>query len=266
MKGVVLSDGVLHWRIEGKAIVGGVTTTLFGPTRSAYFDMGNITGLTVSPSHIVDGKDGVWPVNVSLPTFSWDNGAPNAVKFFVDVSSDPNVPLSDKALTVTLGGKGVPATSYPLTAADWKKVRQLASKGEGVVYWRVRGTDEDGLLECGSAVAPLVIDGGTLDLAPFSLSDSPCKATWTHDTGPVTYRYYLQVSMSNTFDRKDGWIIKRPATSIDALSYTLTDKETASLRKKCVREAITELYVRVSAEDPDKAFVVRSDAVTVPVL
>ena len=267
MKKVVPGDGVIHWRLEGKATINKVPTILYGPTRSAYFDIGSITGLAVVPSHTVDGKDTVWPLVTTPATFSWTDLSATSSKFFVDVSRLSGVPLGDKANTVSIAPKGVLATSYQPTPAEWKKIRTLA-KGGALLYWRVRGTDKDGLLTCGSAPRALVIDGGEWSLSgPGSLSASPAEFAWsTTGGGNGIVAYNLQFSAAADFQAVARITVNVPTSPKAILSYTLSDAEKAALRKLATNNGgVPVLYWRVRGVDAEKAFTAFSAAQTVNV-
>jgi hypothetical protein len=260
IKKVVLPDGIVHWRMEGKTTINKAPAVLFGPIRSAYFEMGSITGLTLGPSpHVFDSKDAVWATVTPAPLLGWTNNAPNAVKFFIDVSTDANAPVGDKALTLTLGGKGVAATNYQLTAADWKKVRQLATKGDGMLYWRVRGTDKDGLLGCGSAIKPLVVDGGNWVVSSLgNLSATPAAITWTNDADGLV-KCGLQFSVDDSFEKLSSMTVKVPTSAVAySTGYTLTASDVTKLTKLALKKGLDKLYYRVYGEDAEKAFVARS--------
>jgi hypothetical protein len=247
-------------------VINKVTTILFGPARSAYFEMGNITNLAVSPSHAKDANEAVWPVITPIPALSWTNAAPNAVKFFVDVSTLDTVPVGDKVHTVTVGSKGILATSYQLTSAEWKKVRQLAAKSEGVLYWRVRGTDKDGLLGAGSAAKMLVIDAGDWVVnGPANVSASPASFSWTH-TGDGLIAYCLQFSVDDDFQLLSAMTVKIPSSPVAyATGYTLTAADQSKLVTLAMKNGRNKLYYRVLGQDAEKVFAGHSGSQTIDV-
>ena len=176
IKATATQEDVVFWRLEGKAKVNGATATVYGPTRGMYFDIGTISGLTVAGAHTVDGKDALYPALTPLPQFSWTNNSKGMVKFFVDVSTDPDVPLSDRKAYSRPWWKGSYRDKLHPTAADWKKVRKLAGgTPDGVIYWRARGVDRDNVLDCGSAIKPLLIDSGTWTLTDMATPCGKCS-------------------------------------------------------------------------------------------
>ena len=84
IKQTVLSDGTLYWRLEGASRSLG---TIYGPTRCVHFETGEVTGLTVSPSHDVSTETAVWPTTENPPTFSWTDATEWMRYFYVDVST-----------------------------------------------------------------------------------------------------------------------------------------------------------------------------------
>jgi hypothetical protein len=269
IKAAVCTEDTIWWRLEGKQPTYG---KVFGPVRNVFFDCGEIADLDVEPSHDKGGDEAVWPDKTTPPEFSWtydgSGVAPAALMtyFRVDISTDGDVPLRDRAKTLTVGGSGTKVWSYTLTAAQWKKVRQLATKGNGMLYWRVRGKDAGRVLECASAVKPLAVDGGTLLLTPFKLTNSPCTAVWSHtEQGAVAYKYYLQFSPDDSFDRKEGWIVTMPgAGTLDAV-YTLPKSKQMALLKRAQhpKSGVAAVYCRVRAEDANKASVTYSNTIEV---
>ena len=255
VKKTALSDGVLFWRLAGKTTVNGAPAVALGPTKSFYFDVGAIDNLAVSPSHDAGGKEGVWPVLSDLPTFSWDNHTNGMAAFYVYVSADPGVPPKDKRLTAILGGsKGTTASSYTATAAEWKKMRKLATLGNGTVYWCVKGYDSDKALSCGSGIKELVIDGGEWTLSDLDLSAAAPAVTWTH-VGEGIAKYNLQFSVSADFEGTAKETIKMPLAAMASTSYALQAADLKRIHALADRNGATELYYRVRGEDADKAFI-----------
>jgi hypothetical protein len=265
IKKIVLSDRVLFWRLEGKTLIGKSPTAVYGPTRSVYFATGSFGTLSVAPVHDVEGTDGVYPDVAVRPTFSWVNTPPNVAHFFVDVSSNANVPLGDKLHTATFGAKGISTVTYQLLPAEWKKLRQLATIGQGTVYWRVRGADRDGMLACGSGIEPLIIDGGlNAPTGPANVSATPAVFNWSHAGTGIT-GYYLQFSVDDTFEAVASSTVRIPAKSVAATTYTLLPADVLKLNALARRNVVGTLYYRVRGEDAERAFVAASDSATISV-
>jgi len=147
----------VFWRIEGKSVIYRTVTTVFGPLQAIYFDTGTITGLKVNnveqdPAPISAAPD-------RKPTFSWEAVNTSGMsKFFIDVSTDRTMPLSDRTKTTVLGGAGIKSVSFhTATVTEWSRMRRLAAGSGGTLYWRVRATDKDNALECTSAVATIIL-------------------------------------------------------------------------------------------------------------
>ena len=265
IKKLVHTSGALYWRLEGTCPDYG---NVYGPCRTILFDCGDITDLHVSPSHDKDGNEAVWPDKASLPTFSWTNDTSGMASFFVDVSTDPSIPLRDKSRTVTLGGRGIAGTSYTATAADWRKIRQLAScvvprtadrePANGFLYWRVRAVSADKSLTCASAPKRLIIDGGTWSVQPLDLSAVPATVDWTH-TGPGIVFYKVQFCVNDQFEPDARTTITLPTAVLSADQYTLSSREVTRLRTLAQRNGVTTLYYRIRGDDADKAFMCFSE-------
>jgi len=265
IKRIVLPDGVLYWRVEGRGAMNKVPAVLYGPTRSFYFDVGAIENLAISNSHDRDGCQALWPVVSVPPAFSWDDNTVGMAKFFLDVSSDPKVPLRDRLHSVILGGKaGITANAYTANAAEWKKIRQIAALGDGTLYWRVRALDKDGALSCGSCVRKFIVDGGEWSLSALDLSETSPAVSWTHSGDGIAV-YALQFSSKADFPASSALTVKIPAAPTAALTYALTPLDVARLKALAHRVSATDLYYRVLGYDAEKAFIAKSPAQTAPV-
>jgi len=238
-----------------------------------YFECGEISDLDVTPSHDVGSDEGIWPDRDAPPVFTWTDDTTGMAYFFIDVSSDSLMPMSDKRKVVTLGGKGITTNSYGPSKAEWKKVRQIATwletktisePAEGVIYWRVRALDADRVLSCASGVKKLVVDGGEWTLDPLDLSAATPTASWTH-VGDGIARYGLEFSISNHFPPSSKETLKVPAGSITGTSYALKPVEVTKLQSFAARNGVAGLYWRVRGEDTDKAYVAYSQAGTAAV-
>jgi len=261
VKQLVFPGAPLYWRLEGRI---GARTSVYGRPWSFSFDCGHITNIHVNPSHAVDLDEAIWPD--TPPAFLCTNATVGMKYFCVDVSTSDSILLSDKKATVTFGGRIQSQASYECTAADWKKMRKLASASAGILYWRVRATDLDKVLTCVSSPRKLIVDGGEWTVSDLDLSAAPGTVNWTcsaHGHGIV--KFCLQFSTRGDFPAKGGLTIKAPAASIAALSYTLSEKEVAGLRKLATKHGVSFLYYRVRGEDADKAFLAYSDAKTVDI-
>ena len=184
--------------------------------------------------------------------------------FFVDVSTDQEIPLKSRGTTIVLGGaQGAGGSPYAMTETEWLRARKLASTGGGTLYWRVRALDKDKALATGSAVMKLVFDGGTWTVGDIDLSAATPSLAWDH-TAQGYAGYSIQFSTDDQFDHDARTMIKVPSGSIADQSYTLSEQEMTRLGAFAERNAVTHIYYRVRAEDAGKAFVTFSPAKTTP--
>jgi len=267
IKKIVCSEGALYWRLEA-AYYGYLA--VYSPTRSILFGSGEIIDITPSPSHMAGGGDALWPDGNSVPSFSWIDLTDGMKYFFVDVSTDPTMPLKDQRRSVTLGGRGVEGEELEATKAEWKKARRLATwlktrtqtdPAEGTLYWRVRALDADRVLSCGSAVATLLIDGGTWSVGDIDFGSTDSRLEWTH-AGQGIEKYRIEFSISDEFNPTQKETLTVPARSLAETSYVFKAGEVSRLRKFAARNAVTGLYYRIRGEDADKAFITYSGAKT----
>jgi len=264
IKDTALSEGVLFWRLEGRIKLDKSRALVYGPVCSMYFDTGSITGLAVTPSHDLGGDDAVWPDASVPPAFSWTDNTVEMKTFRVDVSTDASVPLNDAAKTITMGGSKTTTATYTPTADQWRRVRALATKGDGTLYWRVRALDYQRALECGSSVITLKVDPGAWDVSALDLSLATPDVSWTH-TGDGIVKYSLQVSADASFPPAASKTLKVPAASIAGASYTLTEAQKANVLSLAARNGVAQLHYRVRGEDAQKAFLAYSYAQTADV-
>lgn len=149
----------VFWRVEGKSVIYRTPTTVFGPVQAIYFDTGAITGLQVNYQDAVPDPVTISASPLRKPVFGWDADQTNGMsKFFVDVSTDIDIPLSDKTKTTVLGGAGIKsASSHTATTTEWSRMRRLAAGNGETLYWRVRAVDKDNALQCVSSVGTLIL-------------------------------------------------------------------------------------------------------------
>ena len=232
--------------------------------RDAYFDLGSVTDCHVTPSHIVGAAEAVWPDTATAPTFSWTDNTVGLRVFLLDISTNPPDAPVHSPSTITLGGaKGVGTPSYTLTAAQWRRVKSLASHAGGALYWKVRALDSDRVLLAGSAITPLIIDGGAWDVSALDLSADSPAVSWTHDSqGPE--RFTLEISVDAAFPVTGGRTTRFASRTLGAASYTLTAAEKKRVLDLAARRGAAALYYRVSAADADKAFITLSPSQTAP--
>jgi hypothetical protein len=260
IKGLTGIGGMLYWRLEGML---GNSITVEGPTRSLEFDTGAIIGLAVDSSdssHFINLDEAVWPDKSAPITFTWLD-ATTAMKYFlVDVSTDQNVPLSDRKKTITFGGTGIVGESYTLTRAQWLAMRKLANTSGGTLYWRVRAKDADKALACVSEVSTLIVDSGTWTLTGPTVDSTAGTTTysWTRTAEGIT-KYSIQFSATQAFPASVKDTLTIPSAPIAATSYTLKATELARLQKFAASKGGTLVW-RVRGADADRAFTSYSSA------
>jgi len=279
VKTLVHTTGLLYWRLEGKSPSYG---TVYGICRTIIFDSGSISNPHVVPSHLrgyeeavrpsgatplalplAGSVEAIWPNKDVTPTFSWTNSTGGIAYFLVDISKKSTIPLSDKESTITLGGSGTPNNNYTPTAAEWKKIRRLATwrktvvqsdTADGVLYWRVRGLTADRKLSCASAPKTLMIDGGEWTLSPpVDHGDGTWTLPWAH-TGEGLGKFSIELSINNQFRPTAKETLKVPAKSFAGTSYTLTTGNIKRLTAFARRNSLTALRYRILAEDAEAQF------------
>lgn len=257
MKRAASDEGTLYWRMEGSAAP---FKAMYGKTMALHFDSGRLTGAAVSPTHTLAGGTAVWPDKSQPPAFSWTDGTTGMTRFFVDVSIESTISLTDRKKAMVLGGSGVTSGSSLRTKpAEWLKMRQAAARSGGVLYWRVRATDDAKALSTTGAVQRLMVDGGAWTLSDLSLGSTTSQVTWTH-AGQGIVKCSLQFSPKAAFETKAGATLKIQAGSATATSYTLSAADMKKLRDFAARNGVTALYFRVCGEDADRAFIAASAA------
>jgi hypothetical protein len=265
VKTMVGPTGSLYWRPEGKAKLGGISTVVFGPSCWMYFDTGSISGLTVSGAHDKGGKDALYPTLTPLPAFSWTNETRGMTRFYVDVSINPEVPISERMETIVFGGAGiVSGSSYTLTTADWKKLRKLARASAGQLYWRVRAFDADKALDCGSAVKELIIDSGNWVVGDLDLTQPSPSLSWSTD-GAGVVGYLVEFSINDEFAVGARSTLKVPTRAVTVTTYPFSEAEVTKLAGFARANGVTTLYYRVRGQDADSSFLGASPAKTTPV-
>ena len=247
-------NGTLYWRLEGRM---GDYKGVYGPARSIFFDTGSISGLSVSPTHDVSGEEGLWPEAQSAPTFSWTDDSLGMEKFYVDVSTDETLPLSDRKKSTTLGRGKVEGPYYTATAAEWKRLRKLAATSAGTLYWRVRATDAYKALTSASGVKELVIDGGEWTVGALDLQAATPEVSWTHNAQGYL-KYSVELSVSEDFPVNVRETVKIPPTGTEALNYAFTPADLSRLATLAQRNSASTLYYRIRAEDSQKQFFTHS--------
>ena len=247
--------GSVYWRPEGKAKFDAINTVVFGPSRWMYFDMGTITGLAVSGTHQKDSTDALYPTLTPLPVFSWTDNTKGMSLFYMDISTSTEPRLSDKKQTIILGGAGIKGqNSYTLTTNDWKKIRKLArSASGGLLHWRVRASDADKALDCGSGIKDLVIDSGNWTVGDLDLTAISPSLSWSTDAEGIT-GYQVEFSVNDQFAAGARSTLKVPTKAIAATSYNFTAAEVTKLATFAARSGVASLYYRVRGQDADGCF------------
>ena len=184
--------------------------------------------------------------------------------FYVDVSTEASMPMSDRDSSVVLGKRGITGSSYTVTAAEWKVMRKLAAAAGGRIYWRVRAQDHEKAFTTGSATVEAGIDPGTWGTVTLDLSAEPAAASWEH-SGEGYALYSLEFSVSAEFEPGARTMLVVPSRPVAASTYALTPTEVKRLQTFAARAGKASLYWRVRAQDAQKAFTTRSAAQTVSV-
>jgi len=263
IKALVPPGGTLFWRLEGVAnqLIG-----IIGPTRSIVFDTGMITGLAVDPSHYINSTDALWPDRSVKPTFSWANLSTEMKYFFVDVSIDSTASFRDPARTISLNSSGVTGEEYTVKKDEWRRIRKLATKGSGLLHWRVRARDaQRALVSVSDETLPLIIDGGTWTVQPPTVD--PAVHRWalscTHagdsenETGGIT-RFQWQFSVDDTFAPTARKTLTVPSVPLRTSLYTMSAAEVRRIQAFMAANHLTQIYYRVKGADADGAFVTYS--------
>ena len=253
IKKLVGPSGALYWRLEGALGIMGI----FGPARSLVFDTGEILGSFVADSHSYNGEEALWPDPALPPVFNWTYDGDSMAVFNVAVSTSVDVPLTNRRVTVILGGRGVAADSCAATLAEWKKLRKLASSSNGALYWRVVGYDSAHALSCAGEVQTLLVNPGDWSVPDVDLSAAPGIVTWTHDAEYAAL-YNVEWSVDGDFKTGARYTLVIPLRATAEKTYTLSDREMTLLRNFAARNSLTTLRYRVRATDPDKSFITRS--------
>ena len=251
IKGLASNNGAIYWRLEGR---NPAYTAIFGAMRAIIFEPGTITVADpgVTNATVDDGKEKLAPVLTAPPIFGWTNN--HSQYFFIDVSTDASVPLSNPA-TVTLS-KGVSGGPYRASAAEWKKIRKLATASAGRLYWRVRGLDRDKVFVSASDVQEFYVDGGTWIVDAIDMSEPFPICHWTH-TGAGLVRFAVEFSADNSF----GAVARMPLVTTDTFQMSAAQK--AAVSGFAQKAGVTSLYYRIKGIDADNSFVTYSDASTV---
>jgi len=256
IKTVVQGDTTLYWRLQGML---GKTAVAFGPARTILFDSNKITDLSVSQSGTP--VTAICPDKNAPVTFLWANGAAAMVPFYVDVSTDAAIPISNKKKTLVFTVTDPGKVSKLLSASEWKKMRKLATAGGGTLYWRVRAKDAQKALTIVSVVKKLVIDPGSWALGDLDLNSTAPAVSWPY-TGQGMVTTSLQFSVLPDFSGNASKTLKVPAASTSATSRSFTAKEVTRIKALATRNGTTTLYYRVRGEDGDKAFIGYGDVKT----
>jgi len=255
LKKLLCTEGVLYWRLEGVVPSFG---TAFGPVRSLLFDCGDINGLSVGPSHQVGSDEGIYPDVSVPPTFAWANNTSGMKYFFVDVSTDETVPLSNKKKTLVLGGGKISGSAYVASKAEWKNLRKLAAPVGGVLYWRVRAQDSDKAFEYASAVKKLVVDGGQFTLTDLDLGAASPAVSWTCTASGLT-NFSLEFSINADFKATPKETVRVPAKPVSGSPYVLQPPDLTRIKRLATAHSATTVYYRVRGEDAERAFFCTSD-------
>ena len=270
IKKLIGPSGALYWRLSGKyRNINGINY-LYGPTRTAYFVSGDIDDMALSSSHVKDAEESIYPKRYVIPAFTWTNNTNGMVYFYIDISTDPSIPIRDRKRTITIARRGATGTSYTPTTGEWKKIRRLATwyqkrnwptPAEGVLYWRLRAATADKTLKCVSPVKTLVVDGGAFsglvqDTDPAT--ETP-RFSWTH-TGEGVEKFCLEISINDQFEQVARYTLKIPPRAAAISTYTLSSREVTKLQNFAVRNSVSVFHWRVRGEDGDRSFVIYSDS------
>ena len=252
LKRMVLSEGVLFWRAEGISRRWGA---VYGPTRRLSFECGEVTDLAVRGSHEKAGAEAVWPSPGAPPRFAWTDNTEWLKYFYIDISTDPNIPLRSPRETLTLGRRGVEGDSYTPTVFEWRRIRQLASGSDGLLYWRVRVKDGDRALTYVSGAKPLIVDGGEWALnAPSTDAGTGMPLfSWSHD-GEGLSRFRMECSTDDAFNPSPRYTLKVPLRPVEGSSYAFTAIDLRRIELLAARNGVGRLHWRVTGETADRAF------------
>ena len=253
-------SGTVYWRLEGRH---GDYRGIYAAPRALYFDTGEITDTQVSPWHDKSGKTALWPDPAVPPAFSWNDQTQGMEYFWVDVSSDPSIPLRDRRSTLSVGNGRVSAPVVEASVFEWRRIRRLASDSGGVLYWRVRATDRYRTLSCASAVKQLVVDGGEFALGALDLSAAAPQASWSH-TGEGLARFALEISADPSFPRSPLYTVVVPPRGVEGDFYEFTVFDLRRLALLATRHSAAILHWRVRGETYDRQFQTSSQSSTTP--
>lgn len=258
-------NATVYWRLEAASATYG---EVFGPVRSFQFATGELSADSIIPSTIVEGIPVLTPGPLVAPTFTFTYVGTAMKYFFVAISPDASVPLGSKttmilpqtALEIKAG-----ASTHALTKTEWKKVRQMASAHDGLLYFRFVGKDANKILSTTSAAAPLEISGGTLTLTPPAHIAAGSTFSWSGGVDElVGYSLEFTYEGPNQFVQKPAYTIKVPAKPLTASPYMLINADASKLLAFLGAPKSTgTLLVWVKGVDADGAFAAYSAPVVV---
>ena len=262
LKRIVLPEGVLYWRAEGMSRRLG---TVYGPTRKLFFECGEVRDLAVTGSHEAAGMEAVWPSPNMPPTFTWTDNTEWLKYFFIDISTNPDIPPRSPRETFSLGRRGIEGNVYTPNVAEWRRMRQLASGSDGQLYWRVRVQDRDRALTYVSAAKQLLVDGGQWTLhAPVSdPGTGEPLYSWTH-TGEGLTRFQMEFSANEQFARSPRYTLKVTPKPGEGSSCVLNATNVRRLQLLAGRNDVATLHWRVTGTTADRAFTATSPPSTCP--
>ncbi len=260
-------EGTIYFRIEGKASRDRAVGVGHSEVYSEYgFDSAAITDADLSPFQMKDAVKSIWPD--TRPVFDWNVANEMYSQYYLDFSNTPDINILDRRNTVIVTcknpAKNMVPSWYKPGEADWKKIKKtLASEGDGIIYWRVRGIDRDRAFTAASSVSTLLIrrpefslrkpaprrDGTVEPGVEFSLD-------WNvNGEGYPTFQ--VQVSTTDAFVKgRETVTLRRITTS----TYALSTAEVKRIQKMLDYAGTDTFHWRVMTVDLDRTITAYSEA------
>ena len=206
--------------------------------------------------NILEPADGETIPVSAIPTYRWENTTYTSY-YTVQFSDNPRFKGTKKAKV-----KG--AKEYTPDAKTWKKIKTIANKGGGTLYWRIQGKGK-GIKGYSETYHQFAVDGGAINITspidnigvPFADPGSVAFA-WTN-TEPGIVKFHVEINTTEQFGRKSLLSPKKPEEGLAAWAIDPAGKDWKKIRKLASGTGGT-LWWRVRGWDADGVFQVVSEA------
>jgi len=203
--------------------------------------------------NILEPADGtVIPVGAA-PTFRWENTTYSS--YTVQFADNPRFTRGTRIAVRD-------AKEYTPDAKTWKRIKKLANKGGGTLYWRIRGSGR-GIHGYSATYHQFTMDGGVINITspaddagvPFADPGSVAFA-WT-SAEPGIVKFQVEINTTDQFGRRS---ILSPRRAQEGLPAWAIDPAGADWRniKRLASGTGGTLWWRVRGWDADGVFLVVS--------